>query len=324
MQDSVSKDREKFIGGSDIPVIMELSPFKSRFDLLLEKAGYKKNDFEGNIFTEYGNKMEGKIRDSINELRATSRAHLKPFIEGKHVDDIPKSWDVTPNGMKIRCHTDGECDDTILEIKTTSQVSDNIDDYELYLVQLLFYMLMTGKEFGLLAVYERPDDMSEDYNADNLHIFNIHIDEYEGHVTDIIDAVVRFLEDLQKVKSNPFITEEELLPSDVTEIASRIIAFEQQIARMKELEKKIKTEKERLKTAMETAGVPKWETPNGYKITLVRDAEDKIVETEFFNAERFMQEHPKLVNKYMETKREIKKGKKGYVLITPPKEAKNG
>ena len=318
MQESVKIDREKYLGGSDIPVIMELSPFKSRFDLLLEKAGYKKNDFEGNIFTEYGNKMEGKIRDYIN------LTHQCDYSEGKHIEEIPAEWDVTPNGMKIRCHTDGENDASILEIKTTSQHYDNLDDYELYLVQLLFYMMMTGKRFGMLAVYKRPDDMSEDFDVENLQLFSITMDNHTELVNNIVNAVIRFLDDLQKVKSNPFITEEELLPADVTEIASRIIAFEQQIARMKELEKKIKSEKERLKTAMETAGVPKWETPNGYKITLVKDADDKIVETEFFNAERFMQEHPKMVNKYMETKREIKKGKKGYVLITPPKEDKNG
>lgn len=298
---------------------MELSPFKSRFDLLLEKAGYKKDDFEGNVFTEYGNKMESKIRDYIN------LTHQCDYSEGKHISDFPAYIvsQVNPNGMMVRCHTDGENDVSILEIKTTSFVSDNIDDYELYLVQLLFYMLMTGKDYGMLAVYKRPDDMSEDFDVNNLQLFNITMDNHTELVNNIVNAVIRFLYDLQKVKSNPFITEEELLPADVTEIASRIIAFEQQISRMKELEKKIKSEKERLKTAMETAGVPKWETPNGYKITLVRDADDKIVETEFFNAEKFMQEHPKMVNKYMETKKEIKKGKKGYVLITPPKEAKH-
>ena len=41
MQETVKQDRDKYIGGSDIPVIMNLSPFKSRFDLLLEKAGYR-------------------------------------------------------------------------------------------------------------------------------------------------------------------------------------------------------------------------------------------------------------------------------------------
>ena len=316
MQESVSQDRDKFIGGSDIPIIMELSPFKSRFDLLLEKAGYKKNDFEGNVFTEYGNTMESKIREHVNsELIST-------FVEGKHIMDVPKDWNEHPNGMRIRCHTDGEIDDAILEIKTTSQVFDSLDDYQIYLVQILFYMAMTGKETGLLAVYKRPDDMDETFNADNLQIWEIHMTDHHALLDDIKNAVSRFLDDLQKVKSNPFITEDELLPAEIPEITKRIIAFEQQVSRMKELEKKIKDEKDRLKTAMERAGVKKWETPNGYKITLIPDSDDKVEQEESFNAERFMAEHPELVEQYTETKDVIKKGKKGFVRITAPKEDK--
>ncbi len=316
MQESVKQDREKYIGGSDIPIIMELSPFKSRFDLLLEKAGYKKDDFDGNVFTEYGNTMESKIRDHINS------GLISTFAEGKHIMDVPKDWNEHPNGMRIRCHTDGEIDDAILEIKTASHVFDSLDDYQIYLVQILFYMAMTGKETGLLAVYKRPDDMDETFNADNLQIWEIHMTDHHALLNDIKNAVSRFLDDLQKVKSNPFITEDELLPAEIPEITKRIIAFEQQVSRMKELEKKIKAEKDRLKQAMETAGVKNWETPNGYKITLIPDAEDKAVTDEFFNAERFMAEHPELVEKYMETKTEIKKGEKGYVRITSLKEDK--
>ena len=222
MQESVNQDREKFIGGSDIPIIMELSPFKSRFDLLLEKAGYKKDNFEGNVFTDYGNTMESKIRDHINSKLISS------FVEGKHIEEIPAEWDVTPNGMKIRCHTDGECDDYILEIKTTPHTYDSVDKCEFYLVQLLFYMLMTGKEHGILAVYKRPDDMSEELDANALKTFEIRMSDYTDLINRIVNAVIRFLDDLQKVKSNPFITEEELLPADVTEIASKIVAYEQQ------------------------------------------------------------------------------------------------
>jgi hypothetical protein len=112
------------------------------------------------------------------------------------------------------------------------------------------------------------------------------------------------------------------LPADVTEIASRIVAFEQQLSRMKELEKKVKSEKDRLKDAMERAGVNKWETPNGYKITLIPDSEDTVEQQESFNAERFMAEHPEIVEQYMETNNVIKKGKAGYVRITSPKEEK--
>ena len=317
MQASVKKDREKYIGGSDIPIIMELSPFKSRFDLLLEKAGYKHNDFEGNVFTEYGNKMESKIREHINA------GFISTFVEGKHTCKIPDEWTKEKAGMKIRCHTDGECDDYILEIKTTSMTYTRIEDYDIYIVQLLFYMFMTGKEHGILAVYRRPDDMDETFNADNLQTFEIRLGDYVDLMIDIKNAVIRFLDDLQKVKSNPFITEEELLPADVTEIASRIVAFEQQLSRMKELEKKVKSEKDRLKDAMERAGVKKWETPNGYKITLIPDTDDTVVTEESFNAERFMSEHPEIVEQYMETKNVIKKGKKGYVRITSPKEDKD-
>ena len=317
MQESVKQDREKYIGGSDIPIIMELSPFKSRFDLLLEKAGYKKDTFEGNVFTEYGNTMESKIRDYINKEKGSH------FAEGKHIVDVPVEWNEHPNGMKIRAHTDGECGNIILEVKTTTQIYDDVNDYDYYLVQLLFYMMVTGCQFGLLAVYERPEDMDETFHAENLQTYIINIDDYAGMVSDIKTAVSRFLDDLQKVKSNAFITEEELLPSDITEISKRIIAFEQQIARMKQLEKTIKAEKDRLKTAMETAGVKHWETPSGYKITLVADKDDTTATETTFNAERFMAEHPELVETYMETKTVIKKGKKGYVLITPPKEEKS-
>lgn len=317
MQESVAQDRDKYIGGSDIPVIMEISPFKSRYDLLLEKAGFKENDFTGNVFTDYGNKMESKIRDWLNEDYETK------FTEGKHILEIPHGWQDQETGMEIRCHTDGEVSDTILEIKTTSQVFDSLEDYKLYLVQILFYMYMTEKEFGLLAVYKRPDDMSEEFNPDNLQLWHVCLHDYPDLIVEIKQAIHRFLNDLHKVKSNPFITEEELLPAEIPEIASRILAFEQQLEMMKAVEKKVKAEKERLKAVMEKAGVKKWETPNGFKITLIPDSEDKVVEETTFNAERFMEENPDLCEKYMETKNVIKKGKAGYIRITAPKGGKD-
>ena len=122
MQKSVKEDRDKYIGGSDIPIIMGISSFKSRFDLLLEKAGLKKDDFDGNEYTEYGNIMEEKIRNYMNELDNTE------YKEDKLIKD------------DIRCHVDGYNGNLIIEIKTTSNIHDNVDDYKVYLVQLLFYM----------------------------------------------------------------------------------------------------------------------------------------------------------------------------------------
>ena len=191
MQD-VRTDRNKYIGGSDIPIIMNLSPFKKRFDLLLEKADLLENEFEGNVYTEYGNILEPKIREYINKLKNTN------YIEYKKIDG------------NIRCHLDGFNDVSVLEIKTTSQIRKKVSSYKKYLVQLLFYMQQTNVKKGLLAVYERPKDFSEEFQEERLQMFDIDINDYDELLKDINTAVKKFIKDLEKIKENPFIEEWEL------------------------------------------------------------------------------------------------------------------
>ena len=313
MQESVKQDRDKYIGGSDIPVIMNLSPFKSRFDLLLEKAGYKEDTFEGNVFTEYGNKLEPKIRDYVNSHPIYLEGN-QAFFEGKHVREAEDG-----EIIGVRIHTDGENDKAILEIKTTSQVYEMLDDYKIYLVQLLFYMVNTGKSHGVLAVYNRPEDLSEEFDEKRLQTFYFTINDYPELVKEIGEACEKFIEDLKKVKDNPFITEEELLPTEITDITARIVAFESQLDYLKSIEKKVKEDKVRLKDAMQACGVKSWTTPNGYKITLVPDGEDEVKKK--FNESKLKESDPETYNKYLEDT--IVKGRSGYVKITAPK-AKEG
>ena len=297
---AVTIDRDKYIGGSDIPIIMGISPFKKRFDLLLEKAGLKENDFEGNAYTEYGNVLEPKIREYINTT------YDKEFIEGKHY-----------NG-DIRIHTDGEDKDCILEIKTTSQIHENVDDYKVYLVQLLFYMQETKRKIGYLAVYERPSNFDENFDKDRLKVYGIDIGDYQDLLEQINKAVYQFRIDLAKVKENPLLSEEDLLPVDLTELSNKVLALENQLAEMKKIEAQAKDLKEQLKTAMEKAGTKTWETPNGTKITLVPDGEDKVVRK--FNEKLFKDNNLDLWDEYSEEI--VQKGKSGYVRITLPKEEK--
>lgn len=304
MQDSVNQDRDKYLGGSDIPIIMNLSPFKSRYDLLLEKAGYKADEFSGNVFTDYGNTLENSIREWIN-VNLTDK-----FKEGKHIREAQEG-----ELLGVRIHTDGENSDTILEIKTTSKVKDKLEDYKLYLVQLLYYMVLTDKPKGLLAVYERPDDLSTEFESIRLHIFSVEKEKEQALIKEINEAIESFLADLAKVKADPFITEEQLLPQEIPDITRRILAFESQLEYMKTVEAQIKSEKDRLKKAMESAGVKSWSTPNGYKITLVPDGEPKTESV--FDSVKFRVEHPDLCEGYITTK--TTKGKAGYIKITAPK-----
>lgn len=299
MQVSVSQDRERFIGGSDIAIIMGISQFKTRFDLLLEKAGLQENEFNGNEYTEYGNVLEPKIRNYINKQGLSK----KPYREDKKIID------------DIRCHVDGFNGETVLEIKTTSQIHKTVDEYKTYLVQLLFYMQHMNVERGLLAVYERPKNFSERFDSKRLQTFYIDINNYKDLLEKINSAVDQFRIDLAKLKENPMLSEEDLVPVDLTELANQLAAVENQLVMYDELTKQQKELKAQLKSAMEKNNVKKWTTNNGIQITLVADGVDKEVEK--FNEKKFKEENEETYKKYLEMY--MQKGKSGYVKITVPK-----
>lgn len=302
MQASIKENRNLYIGGSDIPIIMGISPFKSRYDLLLEKAGLKEDDFEGNEYTEYGNIMEKKIRNFINEKEENK------FIEGKHV-----------NG-DIRCHTDGENTEKILEIKTTSKIYDDVDDYKVYLVQLLFYMENTGREKGKLAVYERPKNFDENFDGERLNIYDIDIKNYEKLLDKINAEVEKFREDLEKIKENPFMEQDDLIPVDIRGYALQIEAIEKEIQRTKELEKSKKEFLEKLYNSMEKNNIKKWETNNGFKFTKVDKVEPTVINEVVFDETSFALDFPETYKKYKVNVEKKKNGRNGYVKVTLPKD----
>ena len=129
MQDSVNENRERYIGDSDIPVIMNISSFKTRWELLQEKAQIKVDEFEGNKYTSYGQRMEDVIREHINN---NSMVYGEPpFHEDKFIKEAGKN-----DPIGVRCHCDGLNPVTILEIKTTSEVHEKVEEYVYDLVQL--------------------------------------------------------------------------------------------------------------------------------------------------------------------------------------------
>ena len=310
MQESVKRDRQFYLGGSDIPIIMNLSPFKTRWQLLNEKAGLEPMVDVSNKYTTYGNVMEEKIRAAVNEMLKRN------FVEGKFIIE-PK--DGKPLG--IRCHTDGEDDTAILEIKTTS---DRDGNRKAYLMQLCFYMMAENKHHGILAVYDRPEDMSEELDLDRLHIEYFSIEEFRdiGFVEDIGLAVHVFMSDLARKIENPFLTEQDFLPAELVNVANQIITIEEKLAELKAQENKIKADKKKLYEAMAKANVKSWETPNGYLITRVDGYAPSTKEVEDFDSETFEKENPDIYKKYCKKVTIKVSGKSGYALITPPNKRK--
>lgn len=298
----VTEDRASYIGGSDIPIIMGLSPFKTRFQLMLEKAGLEENEFTGNKYTVYGQQLEPKIRDYVNGQMGDS-----PFVPNRVYDG------------DFRAHTDGFNGECVLEIKTTSHIYSTLDEYKIYLVQLLKYMEVNEVVHGLLAVYERPSDFSEEFDFNRLYLYPVDLDCYGELLAEINFEIDRFRKDLARLKDNPLLSEQDFIPAELVTLSTKVAKFEQQLANMKTLEKELKKAKAKLYKQMDAHGVKTWATTNGTKITRV-DATPSTVETvEEFDMERFAAECPETVKQYTKAVEKKTPGRSGYVKITLPK-----
>lgn len=286
-------DRDKYVGGSDAPAIMGVSPFRTRWDVLLEKAGFAPL-FEGNEYTRYGEEMEAPIRDYVNEMALT--------------DFVP---DVRIDGNR-RYHADGYDGKMVLEIKTTSQIHESAEEYVPYMVQLQMGLDMFGADKGYLAVYERPADFSTVFDPLSLQIFEVGRDD--ALIEEVRKTIESFMTDLDYLKENPLATEESL-PSSmaVVPMADKALMFEEKIAELKAIEKEYKEWKAKMKVEMEKRHIDLITMNNGTRIKLVRDGEDKVVME--FDEETFKREHANLWESYAKPK--VRKGKSGYVRITP-------
>jgi putative phage-type endonuclease len=305
MEYDVTIDRDKFIGGSDIPVIMGISSFKTRWELLQEKAGLKESTFTGNKYTEYGKVLEPKIRDYINE----ASEDYPPFEPNRVIDG------------DFRAHTDGFDGGCVLEIKTTSHIYETVDEYKVYLVQLVKYMEVNKVERGVLAVYERPEDFNTDLNLDLLRIHCIALSDYTDLLAEVNAELDRFRSDLERLKENPLLSEQDFQPTELVALSQKVVAFENQLAEMKVLEAELKKAKQELYEAMEKHGVKSWSTPNGTKITMVAATPASVETVTEFDEKAFKAENEGLYSMYLHTVEKKKSGRAGYVKVALPKES---
>ena len=301
MEFDVTFEREKWIGGSDLPAIFNISPFKTRWELLLEKAGLREETFTGNKYTEYGKVMEPKIRSYLNKLYFTE------FLPSKR-----------QNG-DLRAHTDGFDGVFVAEIKTTSHIYKTVGEYKIYLLQLLFYLREHGVHNGILAVYSRPADFNEEFDPERLQVFEIKAGDYEVLTAEIYKEIDRFREDLAKLKANPLLTEKDFQPTELVALSEKVVELEEKMAAFKKLEAHYKAMKQKLYEAMRAAGVKSWTMPNDTKIARIDETPASTKTVEEFDLEAFRKDNPDLYAKYLKEVVKETAGKAGYARITLPK-----
>lgn len=299
----VSIDRDKYIGGSDLSVICGISKFKSRYQLLLEKAGLAEDTFGGNRYTDYGHYIEPFIRDHINLTYNTQ------FVPNRVI-----------NG-DLRCHTDGFNGECVLEIKSTSDIYSTVDGYKVYLVQLVKYMEQNGVDMGILAVYERPENLSREFDAKRLQVFEILLEDYRTLLDYVNREIDKFRDDLERLKENPLLSEQDFLPVSpgMVTLTNKILAFEKQLSDMKDIENQLKEAKKQLYSEMLKHGVKSWELPNGTKLSRVDEVPSKTKTVTEFDSERFKADNPAMFDKYLRKVEKTTNGRAGYVRLTVPK-----
>lgn len=299
--ETVTENRHLYIGGSDIAVIMNISPFKTRQTLLLEKSQFIQDYFSGNEYTEYGDRFEPKIRDFINSKRKDEKFKSAYFLGVLSPKDKDK--------LQFRCNVDGINNTEVLEIKTTSHIKDSVDKYKTYLVQLLFYMLNSKRKKGILAVYERDVIEEDTFNEKRLLIYEIKIDDYQDLCVEIMSSVEKFQNDLLEFKKQPTLNEEDFLNPLLLDTSKKIVELENRLIGYKKILEELENMKEYLFKSMTKFNVKKWTSNNGISFTRIDESEST---REVLDTEKLKNESPEIFEKYKTTKTTKRKG---YVRI---------
>lgn len=141
------ENRSEYIGGSDVAIIMGQSPFKTPWELLLEKAKIKENNFSGNKYTKLGNHLEPKIQEVMNIKNVDERTYEKQYHE-----------------VPFAGHIDGlnEEETLLYEIKVSSGNMDKtIATYE---YQIRTYMYLTDINIADIVLLQRDKNIEKYMN----------------------------------------------------------------------------------------------------------------------------------------------------------------
>ncbi len=137
------ENRSEYIGGSDVAIIMGASPFKTPWELLLEKARIVPNNFKGNKYTEVGNVLEPKIQEAlaiknVDEITYEKQYHEVPFAG--HIDGLSQAEDI------------------LYEIKVSSGNMEKV--LQTYEYQIRTYMYLTDLNQARLVLLQRDANIN--------------------------------------------------------------------------------------------------------------------------------------------------------------------
>ena len=157
-----SEERKKYIGGSDIAVVMGMSRWKTPLKLWLEKTGeIEPDDLSDNEAVQLGTELEEFVarkfaRETGKQVRKQSKMYVHkdyPYMVA-HIDRL-----ITGEDELLECKTCGAYkEDEWAEIVETVEKDGKKEEIVTaktpieYVLQVTWYLGITGKKVGHIAV----------------------------------------------------------------------------------------------------------------------------------------------------------------------------
>ena len=148
-------ERNKYIGGADIAALCGVSRYKGEYEVWLSKTSEAFQKPSSSAM-EWCNRLEKVVADKFAENHAFDLIPGRPIAHPEHafVGGTPDFIYVEADGSQ-----------GVLEVKITNQYNakdwDNGDCPDEYLLQLQWYLMLTGLTYGYLAVLIGGQDYRE-------------------------------------------------------------------------------------------------------------------------------------------------------------------
>ena len=151
LTDDQKSIRQSFIGGSDAPSICGVNPWRTAYDVYLEKIGQGVPVIE-NEAMYWGTAHESTIAQRFHE------------VTGRTILSVPETF-FHPTYLYMGCHVDRMQHDSrlqgrgVVEIKTTRKYLKKGECPDSYQVQLYHNMLCTGTTWGTVVILIQGSEM---------------------------------------------------------------------------------------------------------------------------------------------------------------------
>ena len=213
--------RQQKIGASDAPIIMEVSPWKTPFQLWLEKTGQSTS-------TQNHHMMRGHNLEET--ARAVFESTTNLIVFPRVVQSVEYEWMIASlDGIDV----DGKI---IVEIKCPGEVDHALAKQgkipEKYYPQLQHQLAVTGLSKGFY------------YSFDGTEGVIVEVEKNHEYITKLIETEKKFLEYMQTLSAPPLTTKDYNFRDDLTwnERAQKWLQKKQELENIEQEEKILRNE----------------------------------------------------------------------------------